>query len=312
MIRTVLGDIEPERIGITYAHEHLLATPPAWKAREDPDLVILDEEAALEEAEAFRAAGGTAMYEATAWDYGRDAAGLRRIAERTGLHIVATAGMNKGLWFEDRAGDWSVEEFEALMVAELEEGIGDSGVRAGVVKFGTGLHAISPAEERALRAAARAHRRTGAPLHSHTEAGTMGLEQLELLREEGVEPRRLAMAHLTRHIDPGYHREVAASGAFICIDQISKVKYGPESERIGMLIDLWEAGHGDQLLLGGDLARQSDLTAYSGGPGLRYGLEVWVPLLEAELGERGVGAEETAALLHAVLVANPRRYLTWA
>ncbi|MDO8186603.1 hypothetical protein Q5424_22165 [Conexibacter sp. JD483] len=311
MIRTVTGDIAPEQLGVTYAHEHLIATPPQWMAEKDPDLVILDLDKAILETELFRAAGGVSMYEASAWDYGRDAAALKTIAERTGVQIIATAGFNKGLWFRDRAGDWSTEQYEELMVREVTEGIGDTGVRGGVIKFGTGYNSISEAEERVARAAARAHRRTGAPLHSHTEAGTMALEQVEIMREEGVDVRRLAVAHLTRNVDPWYHRQVAATGVFLSFDQLSKVKYGPESDRVDATIALIEAGHLEQLLLGGDLARQSDLYAYERGPGLRFVLETWVPRLRSELGERGYTDARVDEVVETLLVHNPRRYFSF-
>ena len=311
MIRTVTGDIAPEQLGVTYAHEHLIATPPQWMAEKDPDLVILDLDKAIAETEYFRAAGGVSLYEASAWDYGRDAAALKTIAERTGVQIIATAGFNKGLWFRDRAGDWTTEQYEELMVREVTEGIGDTGVRGGVIKFGTGYNSISEAEERVARAAARAHRRTGAPLHSHTEAGTMALEQVEIMREEGVDVRRLAVAHLTRNVDPWYHRQVAATGVFLSFDQLSKVKYGPESDRVDATIALIEAGHLEQLLLGGDLARQSDLYAYERGPGLRFVLETWVPRLRSELAERGYTQSRIEEIVETLLVRNPRRYFSF-
>lgn len=311
MIRTVSGDIPAEQLGVTYAHEHLIATPPPWMAAKDPDLVILDRDAALAEVGLFQAAGGVSLFEATAWDYGRDAAALRDIAQQTGLQIIACAGFNKGLWFEDRAGDWTIEQYEQLMVDEVEQGIGDTGVRGGVIKFGTGYNAISEAEERVARAAARAHRRTGAPLHSHTEAGTMALEQVAIMREEGVDVRRLAIAHLTRNVDPWYHRQVAATGVFLSFDQLSKVKYGPESDRIDATIALIEAGHLEQLLVGGDLARKSDLYAYERGPGLRFVLETWIPRLRSELTERGYHAARADEIVETLLVHNPRRYFSF-
>lgn len=312
MIRTVTGDIAPEELGLTLAHEHLIATPPPWMAAKDPDLVIGDVDCALTEARAYRAAGGRSMFEATAWDYGRDAAALRRIAEATGVQIIACAGFNKGLWFEDRAGDWPIERYEELMVAEVTEGIGDTGVRGGVLKFGTGYNTISAAEERTIRAAARAHRRTGAPLHAHTESGTMPLEQIAILREEGVDVRRLAVAHLTRNLDPWLHRQVAETGAFLVFDQLSKVKYGPESGRIDALVDLVDAGFVDQLLVGGDLARRSDLRAYTrAAPGIGWILEHWVPRLRGRLAERGADPDGVEEVLHRLLVDNPRRYFTF-
>lgn len=311
MIRTVTGDIAPEELGATLSHEHLVASPPAWMAAKDPDLVVTDVEKAVADTELFRDAGGAAMFEASAWDYGRDPAALRRISERTGVRIIACGGFNKGLWFHERTEGWTIEQYQEVIVREITEGIDESGVRAGVIKFGTGYNQISPAEERVIRAACRAHLQTGAPMHSHTEAGTMALEQLEIVREEGVDPRRLTIAHLSRNIDPWLHRKVAESGAMVLVDQLSKVKYGPESGRIDMFVDLVDGGFLDQLLIGGDLARQSDMRSYEGGPGIPWIVTHWLPRLRERLVERGRTADEADAIVHAAMVENPRRHFNF-
>jgi phosphotriesterase-related protein len=310
MIRTVTGDIAPEDLGITLSHEHLISTPPEWMATKDPDLVILDVDKAIVDVERFQAVGGQAMFEASAWDYGRDPLKMQEICARTGVTLIACGGFNKGLWFHERTEGWSIEQYEEVMVREVTEGIDGTDVRAGVIKFGTGYNSISVAEERVIRAACRAHLQTGAPLHSHTEAGTMALEQLEIVREEGVDPRVLTIAHLTRNIDPWLYRKVAESGAYVLIDQLSKVKYGSESGRIDMLIDLIDLGHLDQLLVGGDLARQSDMYGYTRGPGVGWILSDWMPRLRERLAERGRDAREIAEIERKIMVENPARHFT--
>ncbi|MGX6447386.1 phosphotriesterase family protein [Patulibacter sp. S7RM1-6] len=305
MIRTVTGDIAPEELGTTLSHEHLISTPPEWMATKDPDLVILDVDKAIVDVERFRAAGGQAMFEASAWDYGRDPLALKAIAERTGVKIIACGGFNKGLWFHERTEGWTTEQYEEVMVREVTEGIDGTDVRAGVIKFGTGYNSISEAEERVIRAACRAHLKTGAPMHSHTEAGTMALEQLEIVREEGVDPRCLTIAHLSRNLDPWLHRKVAESGAFVLVDQLSKVKYGAESGRLDMTVDLIDLGHLDQLLVGGDLARQSDMYGYSRGPGIGWILATWLPRLRERLAERGRTPEQIEEIERKLMVENP-------
>src|SRR5689334_4587435 len=96
-IRTVLGDIAPGDLGVTYAHDHLFCVPPLWQEKGDFDLLIDDVESTIRDVELFKAAGGQAVYEATAIDYGRDPLALREIAERTGIRIIATAGFNKAI-----------------------------------------------------------------------------------------------------------------------------------------------------------------------------------------------------------------------
>jgi 5-phospho-D-xylono-1,4-lactonase len=308
MIRTVSGDIAPESLGVTCSHEHLLSRPPEWMARQDPDLCIDDFEAGLAEATAYADAGGQALYEASAIDYGRDVVGLRRIADVTGLHIIACGGFNKGLWFGDQIANWTDAYLEDHLLREVTEGVGRSAVRAGCIKFGTGYNRISRDEERVIRAAGRAHRRSGVPLHGHTEIGTMALEQVEILREEGVDLSHVGLAHLLRNPDPWYLEEVARSGMYLCMDGLSKVKYFPESMRMDAIISLCDAGFADQILLGGDLARRSDLFAYEGGPGIRFIVTKWTERFTRFVTWRGRSQEEAESLLHGFLVDNPRRY----
>jgi 5-phospho-D-xylono-1,4-lactonase len=308
VIRTVMGDIAPEALGVTCSHEHLLSRPPEWMARQDPDLCIDDFAAALAEARAYAEAGGASLYEASAIDYGRDVVGLRRIAEATGLSIIACGGFNKGLWFGDQVANWTDGYLVDHLVREVTEGVGTSDVRAGCIKFGTGYNRISRDEERVIRAAARAHRRSGVPLHGHTEVGTMALEQVEVLREEGVDLSRVGFAHLLRNPDPWYLQEVARSGAFLCMDGLSKVKYFPESVRMDAILALSDGGYAGQILLGGDLARRSDLFAYEGGPGIRFVITKWAERFTRFVRWRGRPVEEAESLLNRFLVENPRRY----
>ena len=308
MIRTVTGDIEPSQLGFTYCHEHLVATPPPPTSESDPDLVILDEEKAITEATTARRSGVRSLYEATAWDYGRNPAALQRISQATGLQIIACAGFNKGQWFAERLEGRQIDELEEQIIAEVNEGMDGTAIRGGVIKFGTGYNQISELEERVIRAAARAHRRTGVILHSHTEAGTMALEQIEILREEGVDLRRAGIAHLTRNPDLWLHREVLRSGAWLCYDGFSKVKYQPDSVRTEMLLDLIDDGYLGQLLVGADLARRTDLSSYTGGPGLGYVAGKWLPRFRDELTGRGASAERVEQVCHTLFVENPARY----
>lgn len=308
MIRTVLGDIDPGSLGVTCSHEHLLSRPPEWMARQDPDLCIDDFASGLAEASAYAESGGAALYEASAIDYGRDVVGLRRIAEITGLNIIACGGFNKGLWFGDQISNWTDTYLLDHLVREVTEQVGASGVRAGCIKFGTGYNRISPDEERVIRAAARAHRRSGVPLHGHTERGTMGLEQVDILREEGVDLSHVGFAHLLRNPDPWYLEEIARTGAFLCMDGLSKIKYFPESTRMDAILTLCDAGFSHQVLLGGDLARRSDLYAYDGGPGIRFIVTKWAERFVRFAQWRGHPREEADSLLRRFLVDNPRRY----
>lgn len=308
MIRTVTGDIDPEALGFTYSHEHLIGSPPPPTSETDPDLVILDVDNALAEAQTAKSVGVRSLYEASAWDYARNPAALRRISEQTGIQIIGCAGFNKGQWFHERLKDWSIGRLEDQIVSDVTEGMDGTDVRGGVIKFGTGYNHISEVEERVIRAAARAHRRTGAVLHGHTEVGTMAPEQIDILRDEGVDLHRVGFVHLMRNPDWWLHRTIAETGAFLCCDGFSKVKYHPESVRIDLLIKLIEAGFQRQILIGGDLARRSDLSAYTGGPGLGYIAGKWLPRFRLELSDRGYQEQQIAEICADLFIDNPAGY----
>ena len=162
---------------------------------------------------------------------------------------------------------------------------------------------ITPVEEKVFRAAARAQRTTGAVITTHTEAGTMALEQVALLRSEGVDASRIVIGHLDRNMDLAYHRELLATGVTINYDQIGKEKYYPDSLRVQFLLELVEAGFGKQIMLSMDHARKSYWPSYGdwGGPGLSYILWRFVPWLH----ESGLNA----AAIDDMLIHTPARML---
>ncbi|WP_169239964.1 phosphotriesterase family protein [Candidatus Roseilinea sp. NK_OTU-006] len=292
-IRTVLGDIEPTALGLTYMHEHVITHPPADVA--DRDLAMESIAAATRELTSFFLAGGRALVEMTPRDYGRDPQALREISAATGVHIICTTGWLKDKfcrrWVEER----TVNELADEMIREIEEGIDGAGVRAGVIKAGSSLNAITPAEEKVFRAAGRAHRETGALISTHTEKGTMALEQIELLRREGVSPERILVGHLDHKPELDYWRSVAQTGANLGVDQIGKEKYLPDSRRIELILAMVAEGYGDQLCLSGDMARASYWPAYGGwgGPGLTYILWRFLPWLR----ERGLDSSQIEAMM---------------
>jgi phosphotriesterase-related protein len=300
-VMTVLGPIAPESLGMTLHHEHVVCRPLDVGA-DDPDLLLDDPARSLAEIEDASRVGLRAIVDMSPADYGRAVGDLRWIAERTSVHVIAITGHHKHKHAAPYVGDETIDEIAARNIREVTEGIADTGIRAGAVKAGTSLNEITPVEERVLRAAARAHLATGAPISTHTDRGTMALEQIAILREEGVDPARVVVGHLDFALDETYLRRVLETGAFVSFDQISKTKYASDEARAAMVKTLLDAGHGHQLLLSGDLARKSYLLAYGGGPGWRYLIEQFpVRLAEAGL---------DAATVRGLYVDNPARALS--
>jgi phosphotriesterase-related protein len=295
----VLGDVEASQLGLTYSHEHLIAVPPG--SQKDRDLELSDYEKSLQELMHFKEAGGETLVDASTIDYGRDVELLRRMSEDSGVHVVATSGFNKHVYYPDWVAEEPVEGISELLAREVTEGVDGTETRAGILKSGSWYNLVHPLEEKVTRAVARAQLQTGAPVWLHTEAGTMGMEMLDILEEEGVDLGKVAVGHSDRNADPYYHLQLAGRGAYVQFDGPGKVKYYPDSTRVALIKNLLEHGYGGQLLISGDMGRQSYLHAYGGGPGFRYILQKFVPRLLDEGLDRG-NIEE-------IFVNNPARWL---
>jgi predicted metal-dependent phosphotriesterase family hydrolase len=309
MIRTVLGDIAPDTLGVTMAHEHLLMTG-GWPIRQEPDFRLDSVDAAVAEVEPYTALGGQAVVEMTPFGFGRSAAGLTEISRRTGMHIVACTGFHKLAYYADNhwLHRYSAEQIAQLLMEEVEFGMDEHGLegplraqvaaRAGVIKLATEYHKAGPVIEKLAEAIGATHARTGVPIATHTEKGTMGHVQLDMLEKAGVPADAVILGHIDHNPDAALLAELAARGAYLACDMPGRTKYGPDSQVIELLTHLVDAGHSNRILLGSDLARRSYWTTLGGGPGLGYLLGTFVPRL------RAVGLGE---LPETALVSNPAR-----
>lgn len=306
MIRTVLGDVEPDALGRVDYHEHLFQVSPLLPG-EDLD----DEDASRAEAQHLCDSGFTAMVDATPIGLGRRPASLARISAATGLLVVATTGVHRdahygpGHWLPDR----SAQELADLFVRDLVDGMPDSdtpgaaptGVRAGLLKAGIDYWSIGRTTQTVLAAIGQAHAATGAPVMVHLEHGSAAFEVLDRLAGHGVPADAVALAHVDRNPDPALHAELAAAGAYLGYDGPARHKDWPDSVLLDCLVAAAGQGAADRILLGGDVARRTRYVAYGGLPGLAYLGERFVPRLV-----RAGGVE----LVDRVLVANPARWLT--
>lgn len=302
IIRTVRGDISPDALGLCLPHEHVYGWPPAQYAT--PDLTLDSEDAAIRELIRFREVGGGALVEMTTPDYYRDAAAMARISKASGIHLIAASGYNKEKFSAPFLQDASIETLAERFIAEVTQGMDGTPHRAGLIKASSTLDTISPMAERLFRAAARAHHATGAPISTHTEAGTMALEQVALLTGEGVPPEQIIIGHIDRRLDWPFVQALAQTGVFFGFDQVSKEKYYPDALRVEFITRLVAEGHSGQILLSGDLARRSYWHSYGAEqPGFTYIPTVFAPRL------RKAGLSETT--VHQLLVQNPARALAF-
>ena len=138
--RTVCGDIQAEEMGFTYPHEHLYAVPPT--CQKDRDLEVSDYEGSVAELKLFKSVGGQTLVEASTLDYGRNLSLLKKMSEETGVHVIATTGFNKHIYYPNWVEEKSTEEISDILADDILEG--RDGIRAGFIKIGTYYNMIHP------------------------------------------------------------------------------------------------------------------------------------------------------------------------
>ncbi len=296
--RAVLGDVPGAKLGPLDYHEHLFQVSPLL-----PDDELDDERLSAEEAIRLRDSGFASMIDPTPLGLGRRPEAIAKIALETGLTVIASTGVHReehyppGHWLRAK----SESELAELFTREIQDGMDETSVRAGLIKTGIGYWSISKFERKVLAAAAAAHGVTGAPIMVHLEHGSAAFEVTELLVTDGVNADAIVLAHIDRNPDPVLHADLAAAGCYLGYDGFARSRLWPDSAIIDCASRAIERGAGERIVIGGDVARRSRYRSYGGIPGLQYLGERVVPRMMVELG---------ADLTRLVTTVNPARLVS--
>lgn len=307
-VQTVLGAIDPGELGFTLPHEHtqiaLWHIPDRW----DYWQLTRDEPVILEELARFQAAGGDGLVDLTPAGVGRDPGWLAGLARASGLHIVMSAGWYRGAYYPatldlDRR---SVDSLADELVREATDGVGETGVRPGILgEIGTDKPWVSASEERVHRAVARAARRTGLAITTHAVMSPVGLDQLAIFEAEGADPTRVVIGHADSYPHLAHYLAIVERGASVEFDFLG-MSFTPQERHgegriVELLCELLARGHVEHVLLSHDVCHDSQLRRY-GGNGYTYLSESFLPRLR----EAGVSDAD----IETMTIANPRRLLT--
>lgn len=307
-VRTVLGDVAPEQLGICYAHEHVVIDD-SYTTEKTPAFLLGDVEAIAQELTQAHAAGvGTMIDSMPGGGAGRNVLKIAQISKASGVHLVCPTGLHLAKYYS--RGHWglrlSEEELTDVFVSEIEQGIDANDLagphvvrtphKAGLIKVAGGLNQLSDHEQKCFRAAGAAQVRTGSPILTHCEQGTAAMEQIEILRNAGADLHHVVLSHTDRKPDVAYHRELLSTGVRLEYDSAFRWKAGEPNHTLNLVVALHEQ-FPNQILLGMDAARRSYWKCFGGGPGMSYLVGEFVPML------RSAGVSQQA--IDRILIHNP-------
>lgn len=263
--------------GITYAHEHITIDLSGPKKDEDCKLDTMEE--TIKELKELKSKGVRNIIDVTNRGMGRNVEFLTKVKEETGINILSSTGYYKSPFFPEEVYKLSIVELEHIMLMEITDGIDNTGIKAEIIgEIGTSKDNILPEEEKVFRAASRVHVETGKPIVTHTTLGTLGLEQLKIFKEYGVNLDKVVISHVDLSGDLDYILRLIDSGANVAFDTIGKINYQPEDVRVNLLKELSKRGLSEKIVLSMDITRKSHLK-YLKGLGYSYLLDNFVPLL---------------------------------
>jgi phosphotriesterase-related protein len=304
-------------LGRVFVHEHVFVLNEEirqnYEASWDEDQQVADAVAKLN---ALAGRGVATIADPTVVGLGRSIPRVQRVAAQTSINIIVATGLytynDVPLYFRYRTPDSGTEGRDPmtdLFVADLTEGIAGTGVKAAFLKCCVEEEGLTPGVERVLRAVARAHVITGAPVMVHTHpASQSGLVALRVLGEEGVDLSRVQLAHCGDTGDLDYLTELADTGCLLGMDRFGLDILFPFEQRVDTVVALAETGYADRMVLSHDASCHIDWFPAGLAPVMApnwhftHLLDDVLPALR----ERGVTGEQ----IDTMLVANPRRFFT--
>ena len=305
------GYIKPMDLGATLMHEHIAVLTPGIKENwpqyfnEQEFLKIADNK--LNE---LHSRGIQSIVELTPPDLGRDIRLLKKVQDRTPMNIILCTGM-----YYDIPIFWrfkEVDEIADAFIKDIKEGIQGSEIKASIIKLATDESGggLNEQNEKCLRAGARAHRATGAPITTHTGPPNVGLEQQRVLREEGVDLSRVIIGHIGDTADTDFQKQLMDEGSTIGMDRFGIYGEGAAitfEQRVDTVAKLCSEGYADRMVLSHDHMCWIDWDLKNiipGWPDRKQNLYTHISddVLPA-LRERGVSGEQ----IDQMMVKNPQR-----
>lgn len=308
-INSVTGQIQSSELGYTLIHEHLRVRSESV-AVQFPHL--FDEEyeygQAVKQINAVMERGVKTICDPTVMEAGRDIRFMEKVALETGIQIIAATGIYTYHYVAPHFQYRDIDYMADVFVRDIEVGVQGTSIKAGFLKCATDAQGITPDVEKVIRAVARAHHKTGVPImtHSHPASGT-GLQQLDILQDEGVDPKHILIGHCGDTDNLEYLLKVLDRGAFIGMDRYGASKVMGAEKRNAAVIELAKKGYAEQMFLSQDYCCTIDwfdqefIKKHLPKWSMTYVIDEIIP----ELKKDGV----TEKQIETMMVENPKRWL---
>jgi phosphotriesterase-related protein len=254
-VETVSGPVEGKDLGFTLSHEHV-AMQPAFVTTHYPWMVNRDKirDRAIRELTEAKQGGVDTTIELSTPDLQRDVELIQEVAQASGMQVVVATGM----WRDIPRYFWSrtPEQIADIFVHEIEEGIGNTTIKAGAIKVANDAEGVTPEAELVLRGAARACRRTGTPISTHHWAPLeVGRRQVELFQEEGAPMDRICIGHSADSTDADYLEDLLKTGVYLSMDRYPGSGDRPNwQQRNATVKKLIDRGWANKIMVGHDYA----------------------------------------------------------
>ena len=320
-VQTMSGPLDSSRLGRVLVHEHIFLTDPEFIANYRPDFdedAVVD--AAVLELDGLKALGIDTIVDLTVLGLGRDIPRIARVAQRSQIQIIVATGAYSFDHVPEAFAYWGpgllhhVDEdpMIGLFVQDIVEGIAGTRFRAGALKCAIDKPGLTPGVERIMRAVAKAHLRTGAPISVHTaHQEQTGLDAQRVLAEEGVDLRDIIVGHSGNSTDIDYLMKLADHGSILGMDRFGIDFVTTTEQRVATIVEMVKRGYADRMALSHDCTcwayyLPSDALRRELMPDHRYShvcRKVVPALLEA-----GVSQAE----IDIMMIDNPRRHFEGA
>lgn len=343
-VQTVLGCIDPSQVGITHCHEHLSMTfncsyHPAPKGKESMEEAPIDmgnirwiqqypyshksnllfndpetESGVFNDVKRFKELGGSTLVDNTTIGIDRNMQFQKKVAQETGVNIVAGAGYYVGAAQPSSVNQMTIEDLEKQITDEILVGADGTDIKCGVIGEIGCSYPLQANEKKVLQAAARVQAKLGCPLIIHPGRDKRApMEIVSIIQGEGGDVKKTVMSHLDRTIHD--HEELvqlAKTGVLLEWDLFGvemlvyqykhEMDMPSDNQRIDTIKRILDAGYEDQVVIAHDVHTKHRLTKF-GGHGYQHILENIVPRMLS----KGI----TQSQVDKMLIENPKKWLTF-